>query len=186
MADGRKNNLAQCKPALTLFRHLPLSSSNIFLNLGSSEPLHEKGIPVLDNSLDNSLDDLIVFESANPSEVKSIKQHDLLNTWLRLYVGEQKIPAIAGYRPEGSRTSFPTSSISTSMPAQSRCKSSSRARARGYRQPMGTPARDARSTSISERGSCGLLCPPVTSVYVARFRFTPLPTLMIFAGESCL
>jgi hypothetical protein len=40
------------------------------------------------------------FESANPSAVKSIKQRDLLNTWLRLYACEQKIPAIAQYRPE--------------------------------------------------------------------------------------
>jgi hypothetical protein len=40
------------------------------------------------------------FESANPSIVKSIKQRDLLNTWLRLYAREQKIPDIRDYRPE--------------------------------------------------------------------------------------
>jgi hypothetical protein len=65
----------------------------------------------LDDSLDNSLydssDDLIVFESANPSEVKSIKQRDLLNTWLRLSVREQKIPAIAEYRPERLEDELP-------------------------------------------------------------------------------
>jgi hypothetical protein len=27
----------------------------------------------------------VAFESANPTIVKSIKQRDLLNTWLRLY-----------------------------------------------------------------------------------------------------
>jgi hypothetical protein len=40
------------------------------------------------------------FESANPSIVKSIKQRDLLNTWLRLYAREHKIPDIREYRPE--------------------------------------------------------------------------------------
>jgi len=40
------------------------------------------------------------FESANPSIVKSIKQRDLLNTWLRLYARGQKIADIAEYRPE--------------------------------------------------------------------------------------
>ena len=39
------------------------------------------------------------FESANPSVVKSIKQRDLLNTWLRLYSREQKLPRIAEYEP---------------------------------------------------------------------------------------
>ncbi len=40
------------------------------------------------------------FESANPSVVKSIKQRDLLNTWLRLYARGKNIPDIAEYRPE--------------------------------------------------------------------------------------
>ena len=40
------------------------------------------------------------FESANPSVVKSIKQRDLLNTWLRLYSREQKLPGIGEYQPE--------------------------------------------------------------------------------------
>ncbi len=40
------------------------------------------------------------FESANPSVVKSIKQRDLLNTWLRLYAREQKMPRVAEYQPE--------------------------------------------------------------------------------------
>lgn len=39
------------------------------------------------------------FESAGPSVVKSIKQRDLLNTWLRLYARDQKLPAIAEYQP---------------------------------------------------------------------------------------
>jgi hypothetical protein len=40
------------------------------------------------------------FESTNPSIVKSIRQRDLLNTWLRLYDREQRLPRIAQYQPE--------------------------------------------------------------------------------------
>jgi hypothetical protein len=40
------------------------------------------------------------FESANPSVVKSIKQRDLLNTWLRLYARVQVTPHLEEYRPE--------------------------------------------------------------------------------------
>lgn len=39
------------------------------------------------------------FESANPSVVKSIKQRDLLNTWLRLFAREQLLPRIEEYQP---------------------------------------------------------------------------------------
>jgi hypothetical protein len=39
------------------------------------------------------------FASAAPSAVKSIKQRDLLNTWLRLYAREQIAPAISEYQP---------------------------------------------------------------------------------------
>jgi hypothetical protein len=42
----------------------------------------------------------VEFESANPSVVKSIKQRDLLNTWLRLYARDQLPPRIGEYRPE--------------------------------------------------------------------------------------
>lgn len=40
------------------------------------------------------------FESANPSVVKSIRQRDLLNTWLRLYARAQSLPRIEEYQPE--------------------------------------------------------------------------------------
>jgi hypothetical protein len=39
------------------------------------------------------------FESANPTIVKSIKQRDLLNTWLRLYARDQKLPALDEFQP---------------------------------------------------------------------------------------
>jgi hypothetical protein len=41
----------------------------------------------------------VQFESANPTVVKSIKQRDLLNTWLRLYAREQRMPGIDEYHP---------------------------------------------------------------------------------------
>jgi hypothetical protein len=40
------------------------------------------------------------FESANPTVVKSIKQRDLLNTWLRLYARKQLVPRFEEYQPE--------------------------------------------------------------------------------------
>jgi hypothetical protein len=40
------------------------------------------------------------FDSANPTVVKSIKQRDLLNTWLRLYARERLMPRIEEYQPE--------------------------------------------------------------------------------------
>jgi hypothetical protein len=39
------------------------------------------------------------FESANPTIVKSIKQRDLLKTWLRLYAREQLLPRVEEYKP---------------------------------------------------------------------------------------
>jgi hypothetical protein len=39
------------------------------------------------------------FESANPTVVKSIKQRDLLNIWLRLYARDQKLPALTEFQP---------------------------------------------------------------------------------------
>jgi hypothetical protein len=41
----------------------------------------------------------VEFESAKPSVVKSIKQRDLLNTWLRLYARAQAMPRIDEYQP---------------------------------------------------------------------------------------
>jgi hypothetical protein len=40
------------------------------------------------------------FQSANPTIVKSIKQRDLLNTWLRLYAREQRVPPMGDYQPD--------------------------------------------------------------------------------------
>jgi hypothetical protein len=40
------------------------------------------------------------FESATPSVVRSIKQRDLLNTWIRLHVRDHRLPRVADYVPE--------------------------------------------------------------------------------------
>lgn len=40
------------------------------------------------------------FESAGPAIVRSIKQRDLLNTWLRLYARHERIPELSDYQPE--------------------------------------------------------------------------------------
>ena len=47
------------------------------------------------------------FESAHPSVVKSIKQRDLLNTWLRLYARDQSLPRMADYQPSRIEDELP-------------------------------------------------------------------------------
>src|SRR5438105_15346595 len=47
------------------------------------------------------------FESDRPSVVKSIKQRDLLNTWLRLYARNQSMPRMAEYQPERLEDELP-------------------------------------------------------------------------------
>jgi hypothetical protein len=47
------------------------------------------------------------FESAKPAAVKSIKQRDLLNTWLRLYARTQSMPRIEEYQPERLENELP-------------------------------------------------------------------------------
>ncbi|MGY8631403.1 hypothetical protein RAD15_02770 [Bradyrhizobium sp. 14AA] len=61
------------------------------------------------------------FASAAPSVVKSIRQRDLLNTWLRLYARQQIAPAIWEYQParlddELSDLIYYTVDISTPTP----------------------------------------------------------------------
>lgn len=62
------------------------------------------------------------FASAAPSIVKSIRQRDLLNTWLRLYARQQIAPAIWEYQParledELSDLIYYTVDISTPTPS---------------------------------------------------------------------
>ena len=49
----------------------------------------------------------VEFESAYPSVVKSIKQRDLLNTWLRLYARDQVLPRMDEYQPERFEDELP-------------------------------------------------------------------------------
>lgn len=41
-----------------------------------------------------------MFEAGAPATVKSIKQRDLLNNWLRLYARDGRLPQLDDYRPE--------------------------------------------------------------------------------------
>ena len=50
---------------------------------------------------------VLEFESAQPSVVKSIKQRDLLNTWLRLYARDQSLPRMDEYQPERLEDELP-------------------------------------------------------------------------------
>jgi hypothetical protein len=47
------------------------------------------------------------FESANPSVIKSIRQRDFLNAWLRLYARDQTIPRGDEYQPERIEEDLP-------------------------------------------------------------------------------
>jgi hypothetical protein len=47
------------------------------------------------------------FASADPSIVKSIKQRDLLNTWLRLFARDQTLPRMDEYQPERIEDELP-------------------------------------------------------------------------------
>lgn len=42
----------------------------------------------------------IDFETASPSVVKSIRQRDLLNAWLRLFARDERVPRRDEFRPE--------------------------------------------------------------------------------------
>jgi len=60
------------------------------------------------------------FQSAGPSVVKSIKQRDLLNTWLRLYARDQSIPRMSEYHPARIEDELPDWYSTPSTPARSR------------------------------------------------------------------
>jgi len=47
------------------------------------------------------------FVSANPSIIKSIKQRDLLNTWLRLYAPAQRLPQLVEFQPDRIEEELP-------------------------------------------------------------------------------
>jgi hypothetical protein len=47
------------------------------------------------------------FASADPSVVKSIRQRDLLNIWLRLFARDQALPRFEDYQPERIEDELP-------------------------------------------------------------------------------
>jgi hypothetical protein len=66
---------------------------NIAILMNSSEK-HQPAKPGLLN------EPIMDFKSADPSVVKSIRQRDLLNTWLRLYARRQCLPCRRAYQPD--------------------------------------------------------------------------------------
>jgi hypothetical protein len=58
------------------------------------------------------------FQSANPTIVKSIKQRDLLNTWLRLYARDQRLPRMEEYQPDRLADELPDLVYYTVEPGQ--------------------------------------------------------------------
>ncbi len=58
------------------------------------------GIASMPAQAEMGLDLTAPFESAAPVVVKSIKQRDLLNTWLRLYAPREQLPKFDDYHPE--------------------------------------------------------------------------------------
>lgn len=63
--------------------------------------------PKLDGFASSRICTALDFVSVNPSVVKSIRQRDLLNTWLRLYARNNKLPSIGEYQPERLREELP-------------------------------------------------------------------------------
>ena len=57
------------------------------------------------------------FESANPSIVKSIRQRDLLNNWLRLYAPAQALPRVEDFQPGRLEDELPDLVFMTVEPA---------------------------------------------------------------------
>jgi hypothetical protein len=80
------------KPSLTVFRSMRQPSWKIFPQRGSCAGFMRPEFLFVGNIV-------LDFASAAPSVVKSIRQRDLLNTWLRLYAREQTAPAIWEYQP---------------------------------------------------------------------------------------
>ena len=101
------------------------------------------------------------FASAPPSVVKSIRQRDLLNTWLRLYAREQTAPAIWEYQP--ARLEEELSDLiyyTVDMTAPIRRASPSRANGTRVSSRLRTCRRRAFcSTTISGRGFAAVVMP---------------------------
>jgi hypothetical protein len=68
----------------------------VFMNNSRPRPMIQRFALARDRSLGLGLG----LPSASPSVVKSIKQRDLLNTWLRLYARGQRLPRVEDYQPE--------------------------------------------------------------------------------------
>jgi hypothetical protein len=95
LAVRAQRDLRAGKPSLTVFCGNCAILHNISADSASSRDLDSQELPPVE------------FESAGPSVVKSIKQRDLLNTWLRLYARNQSIPRVLEYQPERIEDELP-------------------------------------------------------------------------------
>jgi len=50
---------------------------------------------------------ILEFVSAKPTVIKSIKQRDLLNTWLRLFAPKQRLPRLVEFQPDRIEDELP-------------------------------------------------------------------------------
>jgi hypothetical protein len=89
------------KHPLTVFPSVFAFSSKICVSRRWLGVLHQDRIVAFMASTDIAPLEIAVpdFQSANPTIVKSIKQRDLLNTWLRLYARDQRPPRMDEYQP---------------------------------------------------------------------------------------
>lgn len=62
--------------------------------------IREPDLSALDQATHKAFDFELDFESASPWVIKSIRQRNLLNTWLRLYARDLRLPRIEQYLPE--------------------------------------------------------------------------------------
>jgi hypothetical protein len=78
------------KPSLRVINAIAAASSHLHRKFSNLSPscICLQGSKALD------------FESARPPVVKSIRQRDLLNTWLRLYDRARQPPHVDQYQPE--------------------------------------------------------------------------------------
>jgi hypothetical protein len=92
------------------------------------------------------------FESAKPSIVKSIRQRDLLNTWLRLYARHPRLHRVEYYRPERLTEELPDLVYCAADIACDPARLTILT-ARAYHARTVVPAAGGRSTTISGRVS---------------------------------
>jgi hypothetical protein len=123
------------------------------------------------------------FQSAGPSVVKSIKQHDLLNTWLRLYARDQSIPRMSEYQPARIEDELPDLVFYTvdtgTQPPRLTIQSDGTRMSSAY-------GNTGKGRYLNEYLGARLapIVMPIMNASRAAFPPIPLPISMTFTGES--